>query len=223
MTTYIKIVLLPFFCLTCLNSSAQTIDCKNPIGWMRLPEKEYVEGTRYLHDDFVTGKVYFDGNSKTLQLPLRLNLHNDEFQYMENDKVLAFAKPSRIDKIVLEDEIFIYLEPSEERNVSGFVKSWSPELPGILTKMTIDFFEKVNAQPFEGSKPDRFVRSADQHYLMKSETEIIRITLVKDLIEILGDHASALSKFAKEEKISRANGAELAKLLDYYRALENYL
>lgn len=219
----IKIMLLSIFCLACLSSSAQTIDCKHTIGWVTFPEPDYVEGTRYLHDDFVTGEVYYDSNTKILQLPLRLNLHNDEFEFIKNKEVLAFANLERIDKIVLEDEVFIYLEPGEESTVSGFVKSWSPDLPGILTKMHIDFFEKGNVQPFEERKPDRFVRAADQHYFMKSETEIIRITSVRKLIEILGDHDSALSEFAKEENISRADGAELAKLLDYYRSLENYL
>ena len=83
------------------NSFSQTITHFNELagGWIKYPaEKDYIEGTRYLHDDFRNGNVFYDGNSKSLQLPLRLNLHNDEFEFMKNDSVYAFAEPNRIDK-----------------------------------------------------------------------------------------------------------------------------
>jgi hypothetical protein len=56
--------------------------------------------------------VFYDGNSKSLQLPLRLDLLNDEFQYMKNDSVFAFAEPNSIDKVVMGGEAFIYIDTS---------------------------------------------------------------------------------------------------------------
>ena len=188
-------------------------------GWIGMPEEEYIEGTRYLHDDFINGDVYYDRKSKISQVPLRLNLHNDEFEYMNNDSVFAFAEPYHIDKIVIEDEVFIYLNRSFDPDISGFVKRWNPELPAVLTKMKIDFYKKVSGQAFLDLKPDRFERDIDKHYIMKSENEIIEITSVKNLIKLLGDHSSELTDFAKEEKISGSNGIELAKLLNYYHEL----
>ena len=156
-------------------------------GWIKYPaEKDYIEGTRYLHDDFRNGNVFYDGNSKSLQLPLRLNLHNDEFEYMENDSVFAFAEPSRIDKVIIGNEVFIYIDTSLDTNTSGFVKIRNTELPCILTKMKVDFFKKVTSRsPSVESAPDRFVRIDDSNYLMKTETEILEVSSVKKLIKLL--------------------------------------
>ena len=221
----VKYLLTLSFCLVLLNSSAQMINHRNELfgGWIGMPEEEYIEGTRYLYDDFKNGDVYYDGKSKISQVPLRLNLHNDEFEYKEKDSDFAFAEPYHIDKIVIEDEVFIYLNRSFDPDISGFVKRWNAELPSILTKMKIDFYKRVSGQAFVESKPDRFERDTDKHYIMQSENEIIKINSVKKLIKLLGDHSSELSKFAKEEKISADNGEELAKLLDYYHELEQSL
>jgi hypothetical protein len=185
-------------------------------------EKEYIEGTRYLHNDFRNGYVFYDGNSKSPQLPLRLNLHNDEFQYMKNDSVFAFAEPNRIDKVIIYDEVFIYIDTSRSADISGFVKIRNAELPCILTKMRIDFFKKViSRSPSVESSPDRFVRSDDSNYLMKTETEILKVSSVKNLINLLNDHSQELTEFANKEKISGRShsGGEMAKILDYYHAL----
>jgi hypothetical protein len=227
MTSQIKIVLTSFFYLVVLNSFSQTITNRNELGWGHgdLPsDKGYIEGTRYLHDDFRNGDVFYDGNSKSLQLPLRLNLHNDEFEYMENDSVFAFAEPSCIDKVIMEDDVFIYIDKSEggSGSVFGFVELRNTKLPCILTKMKIDFYKKViSNSPTVKSESDRFVRDDDSNYLMKTETDIINVTSVKELINLLDDHSQELTDFAKEAKISNhsRNGEDMARILDYYHTL----
>lgn len=225
MFRHFKYLLTQSCCLIFLNSFAQGITERDDISWSRPPEKRgnYIEGTRYLQDDFINGDVYYDGKLKFSHVPLRLNLHNDEFEYMENDSIFSFAEPYHIDKIVIENEVFIYLNRIFDADIAGFVKRWNSEFPFLLTKMKIVFFTSVTGLAFVESKPDRFERTADKHYLMQSENEIIKISSVKKLIKLLCDHSSELSKFAKEEKVSGGNGAELDKLLDYYHKLEQGL
>lgn len=231
MTNQIKIVLTSFFYLIVFNSFSQTIThgsggSELEGSWVKYPaEKDYIEGTRYLHDDFRKGYVFYDGNSKSLQLPLRLNLHNDEFEYMENDSVFAFGEPNLIDKVIMEDEVFIYIDKSIDTNISGFVRISNTELPCILTKMKVDFFKKAaSLSPSVKSTPDRFVRIDDRNYLMITETEFLSVVSVRKLISLL-DHAQELTEFAKEEKIygRSQSGAEMAKILDYYHTLGNDL
>ena len=90
MFRHFKFLLTLLFYLVFLNSFAQTINEHYlGIGWPReVIEINYsIEGTPYLHDNFINGDVYYDGKSKIPQVPLRLNLHNDEFEYMDNDSV----------------------------------------------------------------------------------------------------------------------------------------
>ena len=202
--------------------TVQLTDMVGQMNWDRktLQGESGIEGSPYLAEEFKKGEVYYGGKYKVPNVPLRLNLYNDQFEYKEKNTVMAFADPKVIDKIVLEDEVYIYIEKNVGSDVDGFVKMWNAELPGVLTKMKTLFKDKEEPKPFEEPKPDRFERTLDKHYIMMSKEEIKKISSVKKLIKYLGNHTDELSSFAKKEKISSGDPEELAKLLDYYNELE---
>jgi hypothetical protein len=55
---------------------------------------------------------------------------------------------------------------------------------------------------------------------MKKEGEFERVKSVKKLIQALRDYQGELSTYAKKEKISSNDTAELGKLLAYYQSLK---
>ncbi|MCK5468824.1 MAG: hypothetical protein KAI99_09945 [Cyclobacteriaceae bacterium] len=179
-----------------------------------------IKGSPYLYEEFQSGEVYYDKKYKVVQIPLQYNLYNDEFVYEYKNVTMAFANPGSIDKIVIGDEVFIYIEKDKQKKVSGFVKMWNDQYPTVLTKMNVDFLKKEQVQPFTEQKLDRFERTLDKHYLMKSQNEIEKISSVKKLIKSLGNHLSELSDFAKYEKISANDPEELTKLLEFYHGLD---
>lgn len=199
---------------------SQTINNSNDLagGWVKYPpvDENYIDGTRNLYDDFRRGTVYYR-NSVDLNVPLRLNLHNDEFEYVKNDTLYILENLAHLEKVELESQVFIYLEPISETHVSGFVIRWNTMLPAVITKMKVNFHPKE----FEtfGYKKKRFEREEDRHYLMNSDLEIVRIASVKKLLNLLDSHSSELKRYAKAEKISGRNPADMAKILDYYQKL----
>jgi len=179
-----------------------------------------ISGSPYLSDEFQRGEIYMSGKYKIPNIQLRYNLYNDEFQFKEKNTIMAIADPASIDKIIIGDEVFIYLDKSNQNTVTGYVKMWNSQLPAVITKMKVDFFEKEKPKPYVEPKPDRFERAQDKQYLMKSKSEIENISTVKKLIKSLGDHEAELTDFAKTEKISAGDPVELSKLLDYYNTLK---
>ena len=215
----LKLSLQLFLTIALMDVSAQTIkhfDQSLDHYLSKPPDIEYIEGTRNLYDDFRRGTVYYR-NSVDLNVPLRLNLHNDEFEYIKNDTLYILENLRHLEKVVLEDQVFIYLEPNPEMDVSGFVIRWNTELPAVISKMKVSLYPK-EFDPF-GYKQKRFERDEDRHYLMNSDLEFIRITSVKKLINLLYSHTSELKRYAKAEKISGRNPAEMAEILDYYQKL----
>lgn len=197
-------------------------DIINQLNWnkkiqMDAPE---ISGSPYLDKEFKEADIYTNDKYKISKVRMRYNLYNDEFQFENKNMIMAIADPGRIDKIVIGDEVFIYLNDKEQKTVSGYVKQWNSRLPAVITKMKVNFFEKEKPKPYTEPKPDRFERAQDEHYLMKSKNEIENVGSVKKLIKSLGDHEAELSEFAKKEKISAGDPAELAKLLDYFHLLE---
>jgi len=218
-----------FIFLSSSSSFAQTISEPNGLEWSGggLPwppiDENYIEGTRYLYNEFIKGDIFFNDGEKISQLPLRLNLHNDEFEYMEHDSVFAIEKPSHIDKIVIGNEVFFYLDSTTDVSISGYVKKWNEGFPAIITKMETYFYRSEKVGPYTETLPDRFERAQDKHYLIISNKDVENISSMKKLIKILGDHEVELSDFAKKEKISAGNPEELNKLLDYYKILKREL
>jgi hypothetical protein len=184
------------------------------------PGTSTIEGTPYLNDEFIAGTIYFDKKYKIDQVPLRLNLYNDEMEFKEKNVTMAIADPSRINKIEMGAYTFIYLPDDKKEKVGGFVRLWNPELPSIITKMEIDFLKMEPAKPYVAALPDRFERGHDKHFLLTSTNEIEKITSVKKLIQAIGVHESELSDYARKEKVSSGNIEELVKLMEYYHSLE---
>jgi len=213
-----------FFCFLFFTLStlyAQTITHRNELGggWIgHSPEDDnYIEGTRNLYDDFRPGVVYYNDNSDALKVPLRLNIYNDEFEYIKNDTLYALEALAQLEKVVMDNLVFIYIVPNREANVSGYVVRWNDEYPAIITKMEMGYFS--GERDVYTTKPLRFERKKDKHYIMNSDHEVEQIYSVKKLIKYLDTHQQELSEFAKKEKISDSNPEELAKLLDFYHEL----
>ena len=179
-----------------------------------------ISGSPYLNESFENSNIFYDEKYKISKVPIRYNIYADQIEYKSNNTILSFANPEKIDSIVSESEVFIYLQKNAHHKVRGFTKLWNDEYPSVLTKMKVEFFEKEKAQAFAESRPARFERAMDRHYLMRSKDEIEIISSVKKLIKSLGNHTSELSDFAKKEKISANDPEELKMLLDYYHELE---
>jgi hypothetical protein len=179
-----------------------------------------IEGTPYLNEEFIDGAIYYDGKYRIPSIPLRVNLYNDAMEYKDKNTILAVAKPERIDKIIIDDQTFIYLKKKNKSEVSGYVRKWNESFPSVISKMQVKFMPKEEPRPFEEAEPDRFVRQNDKHYLLFADGEISEIKLVKKLIKLLGDHQNELTDFSKEKKVSKNDAEELSKLLDYYHSLE---
>ena len=185
------------------------------------PPSSDIEGSPYLNKEFLIGDVYYSKKYKITEIPLRYNIYNDDMEYEINNSIMAIANPHQIDKVVLGDEVFIYLKnrASEKEEVGGFVKIWNSSSPAIITKMTVKYFEKEPQKAMTDPKPPRFKRMDNSHFLMHNHQDILRIKSVKKLILSLGNHQEKLMKFAKKEKISAKDPEELARLLDYYNGL----
>jgi len=178
-----------------------------------------IQGSPYLIDEFTEGEIFFDGKYRIPEIALRLNLSNGELEFKKNNVVLAMSNPSRINKVVMGEYTLVYIPKQKKGKVEGFVRRWHEKLPCIITKMESEFLKKEAAKAYVDPKPARFERLTDKHYIMKSPTEIEKVTSVKKLIKYLGKHEEALSSFAKKEKVSSGNVQELVELLNYYHSL----
>jgi hypothetical protein len=190
-------------------------------GYLQWPDDEdYIEGTPYLFDDFISGNLYYKGELLFSRLPLRLNLHKDEIEFLRNDSIFVVDHQVQIDQIVINGEVLLFLDGKHNAIVSGIVKTWSQEFPAVITKMNKHCFSATYHIPFK-VKPDRFER-IDEHFVWISEDEILKVTSVKQIVKALG-HSPELAAYAKKQQITADNPVKLTELLGYYQNLTKEL
>jgi hypothetical protein len=202
---------------------AQSIDTRCLLGYGAEDyNKNYIEGSRYLYDDFIEGTVYMVDGTKISNIPLRYNLHNDEFQFKSNDSIFAVGTPYQISKIVMGNEEFIYLKANPYTEVSGYVKIWNEAYPALITKMETYYYKRKQGSAFGETLPKRFERQEDKHFLLFSQGKATQFSTVNDLIQLFDDHQPELAAFSKKEKISKNDPEELNKLVEYYQSLKQH-
>lgn len=182
------------------------------------PGNPNVQGSPYLTEEFIPGTIYFDKKYKIEKVPLRLNLYNGDMEFKDKNVVMSFSEPGRIDKVIMEEQTYIYLADEKEA-VSGFVRMWHAHAPAILTKMKVVFYNKDPEKGYTQPKPDRFEKAPDKHFLLTTDGRIEKISSINKLIATLGDHGTELSAFAKTNKISPGKIDDLVNLLEYYHSL----
>ena len=171
------------------------------VDYSKVTQIDVVKGSPYLQDEFEMGTVYYNGFNEVSYLPLRFNILTSEFEVVKNDSIYIFAEPEQIDRILLEDEVFTYIAESAEHDLQGFVKMQGFELPTIITRMK-KYIEEVTyvKHPhlsFDYTNPVSVLPMRDEHYVMKSETQVIRIRGMKrraDLSQLAAEVSSQYNK-----------------------------
>lgn len=133
-------------------------------------------------------------------MPLRFNILKSEFEVVKNGFIYTFAEPERIDRILLEGNVFTYIEESEGHKLAGFVKMWDFEFPTVVTRMRNYIVEKTyHGHLFDYTNPVFILPMRDEHYIMQSENEAeaIRIPGLKRSADIARLAAEVSSRFNK--------------------------
>ena len=200
--------LILFFCLASVASFAQTLQPYPTTIFgggldgftddSKFSPTDVVSGSPYLYDEFMVGTVYYNGFTEVSHLPLRFNILTNEFETIQDGLIYTFAEPERLDRILLEGDVFTYVAESKDYELSGFVKMWDFQLPTVVSKMSVSNMAKLTDKYLlNKSNPVSFHRMPDEHYVMKSEEEVYQIQGMKrnaDVAQLAAEVSSQLAK-----------------------------
>jgi hypothetical protein len=180
------------------------------------------EGSPYNKDIFVKGDIYFDINQRFPNIPLRYNIFNDEMEFkIEGQETIYAIKPDkRIQKIIIQEDTFVVAEYEEKTKIiPGFFKLLATGEIDLLAKYQVDFKEEQPAKALVLPEPAKFIRKEDQYYIKIKEGITQKISNIKKLIELIGNHKNELNDYTKKEKISARNESELIQFISFYNSL----
>lgn len=174
-----------------------------------------IEGSPYLDDNFEIGIVYTkDQNS--YNIPLRLNLHQDGFEFKSGDRELLISKPEILVKILLKGKEYVYYKLNKKNSFVELIVSGKSSL---ICKKTVILNEEQLPAAYKDGKPAHFSRRKDLLYIINQENKAFLIKNRKTFYEVFNDRKNEISKYIKNEKISYKKQSDLKKLVQYYNSL----
>jgi hypothetical protein len=174
----------------------------------------YVEGTPYLNDNNTVG-VFYQKNKTVVNMPTKLNMYYDSFEYMVDEKTYL-VKPNAIDSVSINNETYVF----ENFSIRGEI---SPKVVKVLDyKGTnrlyiykgVDLIPEVKPAGYIDPKPARF-EWRDPIYIFKINGKIIVLKNFKGIIELYPKFENSIKKYIKENHIRINNPDNLKNLLCY--------
>lgn len=194
------------------------------VAWIKSTEPksfEY-EGTPYNQDKFARGDIYYEKNWRYSDIPLRYNIFNDEMEFKIEGRVTIYAiePDKRIQKILIQEDTFVVADYKEKgKIITGFFKMLATGKIDLLAKFQVEFKEAQPAKAMFDPEPAKFNRKEDQYYIKTNGDIAQKISNIKKLIGLIGDHENELSEYAKKEKISAGDESELIQFISFYNSL----
>lgn len=228
-----KNISLVFFILFSLTLSAQSdYQISNQLDFFRsnkiakgeikrtLTEAD-IKGSPYFNDDFINGNVYTTSKTMFSDIPLRLNIFNDQMEFKSPEgNIAAIATPEIIEKVTIEDHVWFYAPYSTAKKIKrGFLKLLVNGEAKLYVRPIVEFKDAVPPSGYKDAEPAQFKKQADTYYLRFGEEAAQLIENKKDLEKVFPDHKKEIAAFIKNNKINHRKEDKLKELVDYYNSL----
>jgi hypothetical protein len=186
----------------------------------RGPEAESVEGTPYLDETFVTGHVYSRyGNYKGISM--RYNIYEDHIEFRQKDLIYILDPDLMIKKVDLGEQVLV-VENYEFRmkTQSGFLTLLDSGKVTLLSKKVVTYREQQPPKALESAPtPAQYSMLPDVYYYKIGNGEVMKVQNIKKMISSFPDKHQELTQFAKKEKLSHKNEADMIALVRHYNTL----
>lgn len=178
-----------------------------------------IEGNPYYFEDFREGSV-ITKDAKKYNGEFRYDLYSDQIEFKVDEDVYWIANPELVEYLKIDDHVFMFFDKDLVDSKKGFY--YEILVMGeckLLKRKGVNLKPAEQAKPYVDAKPATFVDRQSQFYIQIGIAHPQKISNKKNLLELLSDKESEISKFIKKNKISASNENELIDLVDYYNSL----
>ncbi len=177
-----------------------------------------IKGSPYWINDFVMSKIYFRKDS-VFKIGLRYNVFDQSMEYELDGVVYAISNPDIIEKIEMDNSVFIYYYNLENPKFDSYYELLASGKTYLLAKKEIAYRKAEPQKAIVESEPAKFIIRKDTYYVVIGSALPVYVKNKKALLGIFSDQKEKMQKFIKEEKISCKKSEDLIKLVEYYNNL----
>ncbi|NQU88689.1 MAG: hypothetical protein HQ541_23345 [Mariniphaga sp.] len=178
-------------------------------------------GSPYENDEFVKGKLITHSEFIYNDIPLRLNIYNNNIEY-KDDKGETFAidNPDYFSLINIGDAKIRYITYELGKKINkAYFKVIEEGKATLLLKPKVNFQEATKPGAYQEAKSASFKRLPDEIYIQVGEKKAQQVTNKKSLLLILSEKQGLINAFLKENKIKLNKSEDILKVVRYYNSI----
>jgi hypothetical protein len=200
-------------CMMTAISHAQTVQA------VSAASSTTVEGSPYLDESFVNGKIYLANTPHAVQI--RYNVYQDAMEYKEKGQTLVIDPAPSIQKVYIGTTKYVVQKVEfKGKTKNSFLVQLDSGKATLYGKKVITFQDAKKGGALDGTDLQaRYNHAADAFYIKVGDSEIQRVDNIKSLLALFPDAQEDMTKFAKKEKISVKKEKDLIQLTQYYNSL----
>lgn len=179
-----------------------------------------IQGSPYLSQDFINGKVWTVDGKTFNNVLLRYNCYSDIIEFNNQGTAYDILPKDQVSKVELGDKVFRYLEfqPGYGEKKSYF-QILSEGKAILCVKYHISFLEREELRGFSTPKPDRFDELNTTYWISVNESPAKEVVSKSKLLDILSDKKNEIDAFLSSQKLSYKKIDDLKKIINYYNSL----
>lgn len=186
----------------------------NTLGGIALSS---IDGSPYLLDEFVSGKVIIDDSVLIERVPLRYNIYSDKMEFRNAaNQVLEIASSTKHYRFHIGNQTFVNRDYTTDGVLQeGIFERLAEGKISLYKKYGIEFKEASKAIGFQDAEPNRFIRTDDEFYVSIDQNTPVVIDNVKRLAEMLMQYKPSVEEYLQQEKPKLKKEHDLIRLIQY--------
>jgi len=179
-----------------------------------------IQGSPYLVEEFISGKIITPEDVTYENLLLRYNAYSDDLEFQKGNDNYNIDPKSIVKKAEFGGMTYSYMNYDSFGKIQrGFFKILAEGNATLLIRYTIKFLEKEKVQPFVDPKPARFDAPKKEYYVSIVGLPAKIIANKKSLLELFGDRKDEMESFISKNKLSIREDDSLTKIITHFNSL----
>jgi len=179
-----------------------------------------IQGTPYLNEKFVPGKLITSKGAAYTGVPLRYNGYSDDLEFQKGEDSYNMDPKTIVKRAEFGGLVLVCVQYYEGRkSKDGFFQLLTEGKATLLVKYTVKLLDKESAKPFIEPKPARFDDPKKDYYLSINGAPAVLISNKKSLLELFGAEKDKMESYISGNKLSIKKDDDMIKIVSRYNRL----
>ncbi|PTN09479.1 hypothetical protein [Mangrovibacterium marinum] len=174
-----------------------------------------IEGSPFLDENFVVGKVIINDSILIENVPLRYNIYSDKIEFKNaNGQILEISNSGQVYQFKLGSHTFLESEyRTKNETEQGVLELLVNGNIKLYKKYRIELKEATKAIGFQDAQPNRFTPLDDEYLIAEGDAIPQVIKNPKILLEELKSYQPDIEKYIQKEKVRVKTESGLIRLI----------